>query len=194
MRLILGLGNPGDKYKTNRHNLGFMLLDEFCGKLNLEFKKHKNYFLARENDILFVKPRTYMNRSGVAVTSILTGNRIEDILVILDDINLPLGEIRLRQGGGYGGHNGLKSIGEALGTDNFKRLRIGINPPQQEDLSDYVLSDFDHQEMKVLNIALDFSRSLLGKYIESDFDQVLDYYSKNKKSYSEKVSETQDRK
>jgi len=194
MRLILGLGNPGDKYKTNRHNLGFMLLDEFCGKLNLEFKKHKNYFLARENDILFVKPRTYMNRSGVAVTSILTGNRIEDILVILDDINLPLGEIRLRQGGGYGGHNGLKSIGEALGTDNFKRLRIGINPPQQEDLSDYVLSDFDHQEMKVLNIALDFSRSLLGKYIESDFDQVLDYYSKNKKSYSEKVAETQDRK
>lgn len=194
MKLILGLGNPGDQYKTNRHNVGFMLLDQISEELDLEFKKHKNYFLAKDQKTFFVKPRTFMNRSGVAVTSILTKNRIEDILVILDDVNLPLGEIRLRHSGGFGGHNGLKSIGEALGTDNFKRLRIGVNSPQQEDLSEYVLSDFDLQEIKILNVVLDFSRSLLEKYIESDFDQVLDYYSKNKKSYSEKVSETQDRK
>jgi len=193
MRLILGLGNPGEEYKTNRHNIGFLLLDKICEYYKLEFKKHKNFFVAQRDDILFVKPRTYMNKSGIAVTSILTSNRIEDILVVLDDVNLPLGNIRLRQKGGFGGHNGLKSIGAALGTDYFKRLRIGINLPQQKDLSDYVLSDFNQQELKILHVVLDFSRSLLEKYIESDFDQVLDYYSRNKKSYSEKVAETQDR-
>ncbi|MFC1887806.1 aminoacyl-tRNA hydrolase [Candidatus Cloacimonadota bacterium] len=192
MRLILGLGNPGDQYKTNRHNLGFMLLDKFCEYHKLEFKKHKNYFWTKLDDILIVKPRTYMNRSGIAVTSVLTGNRIEDILVVLDDVNLPLGEIRLRSQGGFGGHNGLKSIGTALGTDNFKRLRIGINSPRQNDLSDYVLSDFDQKEMKILTETIDFSRSLLEIYIGNDFDQVLNYYSKNKKSYSEKIQDSQD--
>jgi peptidyl-tRNA hydrolase, PTH1 family len=194
MRLILGLGNPGDQYETNRHNLGFMLLDNFCGYLGLKFKKHKNYFWAKKEDILFVKPRTYMNRSGIAVTSILTRNRIEDILVVLDDINLPLGEIRLRSQGGFGGHNGLKSIGAALGTDYFKRLRIGVNSPQQDDLSSYVLSDFNKQEVIILDEAIDFSRSLLEVYIGADFDQVLNYFSKNKKSYSEKLLKSQDQK
>jgi PTH1 family peptidyl-tRNA hydrolase len=194
MRLILGLGNPGNKYKTNRHNLGFMILDDFCEKSELKFKKHKNYFWTEYNDILFVKPRTYMNRSGIAVTSILTDNRIEDILVIVDDVNLPLGEIRLRNQGGFGGHNGLKSIGEALGTDYFKRLRIGVNTPRQHDLADYVLSDFNQQEMKIIDQSIDFCRSLLEVYIGTDFDQVLNYFSKNKKSYSEKISASQDQK
>lgn len=192
MRLILGLGNPGAQYKSNRHNLGFMLLDDFCEKSGLKFKKHKYYFWTKENDILFAKPRTYMNRSGIAVTSILTDNRIEDILVIVDDVNLPLGEIRLRDQGGFGGHNGLKSIAAALGTDYFKRLRIGVNSPRQKDLADYVLSDFDQQEIKIIDQAIDFSRSLLKVYIGADFDQVLNYYSKNKKSYSEKILASQD--
>ena len=192
MRLIIGLGNPGEQYKTNRHNLGFMLLDSYCESQKLKFKKDKNYFWVKQDEILFIKPRTYMNRSGVAVTSVLTRNRIEDILVIVDDVNLPLGEIRLRSQGGYGGHNGLKSIGAALGTDNFKRLRIGIDSPRQNDLSDFVLSDFDQHDMKILSEAIDFSRSLLEVYIGADFDQVLNYYSKNKKSYSEKILDSQD--
>jgi peptidyl-tRNA hydrolase, PTH1 family len=194
MRLILGLGNPGKKYETNRHNVGFMLLDKYCKIYGLEFKKHNNYFWTKKDDVLLVKPRTYMNRSGVAVTSILTGNRIEDILVILDDVNLQLGEIRLRDQGGFGGHNGLKSISTALGTDYFKRLRIGINSPQQEDLSDYVLADFDQKEMIIIDKAIDFCRYLLDEYIKTDYDQLLNYYSKNKKSYSEKIIESQDRK
>jgi len=194
MRLILGLGNPGKKYETNRHNVGFMLLDKYCKTYGLEFKKHKNYFWTQQDDVLLVKPRTYMNRSGVAVTSILTGNRIEDILVVLDDVNLQLGEIRLRDQGGFGGHNGLKSISSALGTDYFKRLRIGINSPQQEDLSDYVLADFDQKELIIIDKAIDFCRNLLDEYIKTDYDQVLNYYSKNKKSYSEKIITSQDRK
>ncbi|KQC06478.1 MAG: hypothetical protein APR54_07195 [Candidatus Cloacimonas sp. SDB] len=194
MRLILGLGNPGKKYETNRHNVGFMLLDKYCKIYGLEFKKHNNYFWTKKDDVLLVKPRTYMNRSGVAVTSILTGNRIEDILVILDDVNLQLGEIRLRDQGGFGGHNGLKSISTALGTDYFKRLRIGINSPQQEDLSDYVLADFDQKEMIIIDKAIDFCRYLLDEYIKTDYDQLLNYYSKNKKSYSEKIIASQDRK
>jgi len=192
MRLVVGLGNPGSKYRNNRHNTGFLLLDRFAEKHKLSFKKKIKYDFLRSSQIIFIKPSTYMNRSGSAVTSILTRNRIEDILVIVDDINLPLGEIRLRHQGGYGGHNGLKSIGSALGTDNFKRMRIGVNDPSGKDLSDYVLSDFSKKESSILEIVFEFAESLLEEYIEYDFDRMVGKYSKLKKSYSEKIQDSQD--
>ena len=193
MRLVVGLGNPGEKYKSNRHNIGFLLLDKYGNKKNISFKKRKYYLIAQDKDIVFIKPRTFMNNSGIAVTSILSKYKVEDILVIVDDVNLPLGDIRLRQEGGFGGHNGLKSIAYALGSEEFKRLRIGVSNPSGFNISDYVLSDFSEKEEKVLKIVFDFSISLLEIYIESGFEQVLNYYSKYKKSYSEKIKESQDR-
>lgn len=185
MRLIVGLGNPGAKYQNNRHNVGFMLLDQIVGERSLSFKKKINYDYVKFADLILVKPKTYMNRSGFAVTSVLTTKLIEDILVIVDDVNIPLGEVRLRKAGGFGGHNGLKSIGTALGSDEFKRLRIGVGSPSEEDLSNYVLADFSQQERSLLQPAMNFSKLLIEEYIENGFDQMVDRYSKQKKSYSE---------
>lgn len=167
-------------------------MDRYCEKFQLSFKRKLKYEFLKTDEMIFLKPGTYMNRSGTAVTSILTKYRIEDILVIVDDINLPLGEIRLRRQGGFGGHNGLKSIGSALGTDNFKRMRIGVNDASGQNLSDYVLSDFDKEEAKILNIIFDFAEELLEEYIDYDFDQMVEKYSKLKKSYSEKIQNSQD--
>lgn len=192
MRLIVGLGNPGNKYKNNRHNLGFLLADRFASSKDIDFKNKKNYDFCKLQDIILIKPKTYMNRSGAAVTSVLTENRLEDILVIVDDIYLPVGEIRLRRNGGFGGHNGLKSIGEALGTDNFKRMRIGVGSPDQEELSNYVLSDFSSDEQQKMQIVMKFAEDLLKEYVEYDFDQMVGLYSKLKKSYSEKIQGSQD--
>ena len=127
-----------------------------------------------------------MNNSGKAVLSACSRYRSHDFLVVVDDINLPFGEIRLREEGGFGGHNGLRSIGTVLGTNQFKRMRIGVGAPDEDELARYVLADFDREEEKKLPDLLDFSSSLLIKYVKSDFNQVLDLYSILKKSYSEK--------
>ena len=192
MRLIVGLGNPGAKYRSNRHNVGFMLLDQIADIRSLSFKKKIKYDYTKFADLIIIKPKTYMNRSGNAVTSVLTGNKIEDILVIVDDINIPLGEIRLRKAGGFGGHNGLKSIGSALGTDNFKRLRIGVGTPAEKDLADFVLSDFSKSDLLELEKIFDLSKELIEEYVENDFDRMVEKYSRLKKSYSEKIQNSQD--
>ena len=193
MRLIVGLGNPGAKYRSNRHNVGFMLLDQIADIRSLSFKKKIKYYYTKFADLILIKPKTYMNRSGNAVTSVLTGNKIEDILVIVDDINIPLGEIRLRKAGGFGGHNGLKSIGSALGTDNFKRLRIGVGAPAEKDLADFVLSDFSKSDLLELEKIFYLSKELIEEYVENDFDRIVEKYSRLKKSYSEKIQNSQDR-
>lgn len=192
MRLIVGLGNPGTKYQNNRHNVGFMLLDMIANEKSFSFKKKIKYDFIKYLDLIMIKPKVYMNRSGIAVTSVLTGHKVEDILVIVDDINISLGEIRLRKAGGYGGHNGLKSIGAALGTDNFKRLRIGVGAPNEKDLADYVLSDFSKTEQSQLNIVYNLCKELIHEYEVNNFDQMVELYSRQKKSYSEKIQKSQD--
>lgn len=193
MRLIVGLGNPGDKYKNNRHNVGFLILDEIASAQMQSFKKQKNFDYIEHKGVILMKPKTYMNLSGNAVTAVKTKHRIDDILVIVDDIYLPLGEIRLRNSGGLAGHNGLKSIAKSLGTNDFKRMRIGINSPNEKNLADYVLSNFSKEEKEKLDITFAFSQELLEQYIQFDFDEMVKYYSRNKKSYSEKIVHTQDR-
>jgi len=193
MRLVVGLGNPGSKYQNTRHNIGFMVLDKYFSKTVQKFKKQKNYESLEDQGVICIKPRTFMNLSGKAVTAVQTNTRIDDVLVIVDDIYLPLGEIRLRQSGGLAGHNGLKSIATALGTQEFKRLRIGVGAPAKKDLSDYVLSDFSKGDQKILDLTLSFSEELLSEFIKSDFDEMVKYYSKHKKSYSESIIQTQDR-
>jgi len=193
MRLVVGLGNPGKKYKYNRHNIGFAVLDSFIKKFDLKFKRRTKYDYLMSDDVLFIKPKIYMNRSGDAVTSVLTKYRIDEILVIVDDIHLPIGEIRIRKDGGNGGHNGLKSIVDALGSSEFGRIRIGVGAPFEKDLSNYVLSDFSKKEVSKLNVVFDLLNILLEDYRNSDYNQMINKYSKYKKSYSEKILDSQDR-
>ena len=148
-KLIVGLGNPGDKYFETKHNVGFMLVDQMAKSLNLTFSHDKIFqadiastFLNGEK-VYFVKPTTFMNESGKAVHALLTyyGLDIEDLLVIYDDLDMEVGKIRLRAKGSAGGHNGIKSIISHLGTNVFPRIKVGVGEkPSGYDLADYVLS------------------------------------------------------
>ena len=186
MKYITGLGNPGTEYQLSRHNVGFMILDAFATARKMTFKKEGNSLQARRSNFTLLKPQTYMNLSGKALA-----NRIEEsdsILVICDDIYLPFGEIRLRCNGGDGGHNGLKSIISELSTDEFFRMRIGVGQPAEHSrLSNYVLEDFSDEELKSFEHVKQFAIKLIDCFIASGFQSVLNFYSKNKKSYSEKL-------
>lgn len=159
MKIIVGLGNIGTKYVKTRHNCGFLVLDA----LTQDWKEdHKlNAFIAKVifagNTVLLVKPTTLMNNSGQAVSKILHFFKepLSNLIVISDDIDLPLGKIRIREKGSAGTHNGLKSVIQELGSENFKRIRIGIESrgeltPKQQDISDFVLSDFNKEEMPII--------------------------------------------
>ena len=150
MFLVVGLGNPGEKYSKNRHNIGFIFLDYLKEKYNLnKFKKKKNFLYSKniffEKEIILLKPITYMNLSGNAVINSMKYFNIsfENIVVIFDDIALPFGKIRIRERGSDGGHNGLKNIREHLGTEEYKRIRIGIgNPDYSVSYINHVLGNF----------------------------------------------------
>ncbi|MFQ6057833.1 MAG: aminoacyl-tRNA hydrolase [Anaerolineae bacterium] len=157
-KLIVGLGNPGPEYAANRHNVGFQCLDRLARAhglafTKLEFKARLALGAIRGQRVLLAKPLTYMNLSGQAVRPLVRryGIPLSDLLVIYDDMDLPLGTIRLRPGGGAGGHKGMRSIIEALEGQDFPRLRVGIGrPPAGQDPVDYVLSDFTSEERTVM--------------------------------------------
>ena len=152
MYLIIGLGNPGEKYKNNKHNIGFKFIDAIATKSKLSFKSKFTGLFTKDvsaNIILF-KPMNYMNDSGLAVNKIKNFFKIkaEDIFVIYDDIDLELGKIKIKKGGGNAGHNGIKSIEQHL-QENFFKIRIGISRPSGEmSISNYVLSNFNDGEGK----------------------------------------------
>ena len=157
VKIIIGLGNPGERYARNRHNIGFMVLNE----LALEYKgKWLNYALCdicrleiARQQVLLAKPLTYMNHSGLAVHRLLSdlNRRVEDLILIADDLNLPFGRLRIRQRGSAGGHRGLASIFNALNTEDILRIRVGIGEEQMpEDKKDFVLSDFPPERYEQL--------------------------------------------
>ena len=158
MYLIVGLGNPGAEYERTRHNLGFMLIDKLAAEAGRAVKRNEcrsligNALIGNER-VLLAKPQTYMNLSGEAVGSLIAKNELpaESLIVISDDLALPFGSIRLRERGSAGGHNGLKSIIAALGTNEFVRLRIGIQPEHPlSDAKRFVLDEFTRAEEKLL--------------------------------------------
>ncbi|OHD05463.1 MAG: aminoacyl-tRNA hydrolase [Spirochaetes bacterium GWB1_27_13] len=159
MYLIAGLGNPGMQYRNNRHNVGFLFCDFLLKEYDFEdFKKKDNYYCSKsiysDAHTVFIKPLTYMNLSGSAVVNALNFFKIpkENLIVIYDDMALPFGKIRVRENGSAGGHNGLKSIQGALGTDEYKRIRVGISAPHHEgDVINHVLGDFGRDDLEVLN-------------------------------------------
>ena len=152
--IVFGLGNPGDEYLFTRHNLGFMVADALALELGWRFRAKDQALIAegryRSEELWLVKPLSYMNRSGVVVKEVLA-KRDVDFLVVVDDVDLESGRLRLRKQGGTSGHNGLASIAEHLGTESFPRLRVGIGPrPEGAELTDYVLSAFSKQELSEL--------------------------------------------
>ena len=186
MRAIIGIGNPGERYKNNRHNVGFQFLDYFAEQKTLEFKPSKfNYYFAEGeflgNAFVLIKPCTYVNLSGNAVLNCINNYKIvnHSILVVVDDINLETSILRVRKSGGDGGHNGLGSIIYYLNTVDFLRIRIGIgNNFEVGRLSEYVLSNFTENEMKKLNSAFEVSTQLVDNFISGGMDLFLNTYSR----------------
>ena len=160
MKLVVGLGNPGERYALTRHNVGFMAVDEILSEFTPQTWQQKFNSLIRshliENSkVLFIKPLTYMNLSGSAVQLAMNFYRIsrENVVVFHDDIDIPLGTVKLKKGGGHGGHNGIKSIIDKVGQE-FIRVRIGVSRPENKDVSGYVLSEFSAPEIALLNQSL----------------------------------------
>ena len=185
MKLVVGLGNKGREYENTRHNMGFMLIDRYLQYKNItdKFKEKFNaiYIETTINNekVIFIKPMTYMNNSGIAVRAFVDFYKLnsEDILVISDDLDLDLGKFRLRRNGSSGGHNGLKSIISHLGTDNFKRLRIGISN-DKDDVINYVLSKFSKKELNDIDTMFDTLVDVLDDYFVMDFTSLMSKYNR----------------
>jgi len=158
VKVIAGLGNPGRRYAGTRHNAGFMVLDRLADRLKAAFDREKYHGLVAEADyagerLLLLKPQTYMNSSGESVARAVRYKGLEpvDLLVVVEEGNLPLGRLRVRASGSAGGHNGLKSIIERLGDDGFPRLRLGVGEPGLSgDLTNYVLGSFTPDQRAAL--------------------------------------------
>ncbi|MGB5867922.1 MAG: aminoacyl-tRNA hydrolase [Arcobacteraceae bacterium] len=159
MYLISGLGNPGDKYKNTRHNIGFLVIDKITKNLSTTNINNSNFQAIVQKNLsnLYVKPQTFMNLSGESILSIVEYYNIpnENIIVVHDDLDLPFGAVKFKVGGGHGGHNGLRSIDSHVGKD-YTRIRVGIGKPENKsDVADYVLSNFSKEEFLQLDEIID---------------------------------------
>lgn len=186
MKLIVGLGNPGPRYEETRHNVGFMVIDQLSRKWDIPLSKQKFSGLygmgtVGGEKVLLLKPLTYMNLSGEAIRPLMDFYKLnnEDIIVIYDDLDLPAGKIRLRQKGSAGGHNGMKSTIQHLGTQAFNRIRIGIDRPTGGmAVPDYVLSRFSDEEWPDVEDALKRSAEACEEWLSSPFPEVMNSYNK----------------
>lgn len=162
MKLVVGLGNPGPEYSKTRHNIGFLAVDKIVEKFNIKKSSTRfsstYYELNAKNKLIVVMPQTYMNRSGIAIQGFCNFFKIpsKDVMVIHDDLDLDLGRIKVKIGGGSGGHNGLKSVDQHIGQ-NYLRIRLGIGKPdKQVDVADYVLKKFYDEEKLIVDIMTSF--------------------------------------
>ena len=185
MKLIAGLGNPGPRYRNTRHNVGFMVLDALADSLGIDFSREKFGGLIAEGRIgsekvLLLKPLTFMNNSGQSVAQAARNHTGEpgDLLVIVDDVHLPLGRIRIRGQGSSGGHNGLKSIIACLGTDAFARLRIGIGASgTRDDMIDHVLGTFRPDEAPEVRAVTARAAEAAGRFVRDGIASAMDAYN-----------------
>ena len=173
MIVIIGLGNPEKTYENTYHNMGFMALDYFAKKNDLEFTKEKyNGLIAtglvEGEKVMLIKPTTYMNLSGKSVRAVVSGLKLplENLLVIYDDIDMPVGTVRLRKEGSAGTHNGMRSIVSELGSTCFSRIRIGIGRDARMDLASYVLSKVSKENLEILNAKFDDINNKILEFIK----------------------------
>jgi len=177
--LIVGLGNPGPTYETTRHNIGFMVIDELIKRKNAqkissssfdgELYKFSNHFL--------LKPLTFMNLSGNSIVAVKKFYKIDKVVVIHDDLDLPFGTLRFKHGGGHGGHNGLKSADEKISRD-YIRVRLGIGKPQHKgEVASYVLSDFNEAKSTHLNVLISHTCNAIEYLLENSLENVSSKYT-----------------
>ncbi|WP_024983375.1 aminoacyl-tRNA hydrolase [Brevibacillus borstelensis] len=189
MKVIVGLGNPGKKYEDTRHNAGFIAIDKINDKWGIPVVQNKFRALIGEGRIegekvLLVKPQTYMNLSGESIAEILKFYKLtpEDVVVIYDDLDLPPGQLRLREKGSAGGHNGIKSLILHMGTQEFKRIKIGIGRPEPgRSVSDYVLHPFSTAERSLIDEAADLAAAAAAMWTKEPFVKVMNQYNVSKK-------------
>ena len=183
MKLVVGLGNPDGKYDNTRHNVGFMLLDYIFGISSFEFNKKMNAMEFITNikgeKVVVIKPMTYMNLSGDAVRNYVNFYKLDvsDIIVIQDDLDMPLGNLKLLCNRGDGGHNGIKDIVLKLGSKNFLRVKIGIGKSNLIDTKDYVLGKFKNEDKEVLDEVFFRLRDIINEYISMNMDSLIQKYN-----------------
>lgn len=183
MKLVVGLGNPGREYKNTRHNIGFMVLDNYLGKVDWKTKMESYFFIKDINNeqILFIKPLTYMNLSGLAVKKIVNFYKIpvENILIIQDDLDMDLGTYKIKRNSSSGGHNGIKSIISELHTEEFARLKIGIGKNSRIPVDKYVLSKFTSDEEENINSNLEIFNNIIDTFIKCGIEETMSKYNNN---------------
>lgn len=188
MILIAGLGNPGKKYTNTKHNIGFQVVDDIASTLGIDLNKKKfsgafgEGFLAGEK-LLLLKPETYMNLSGQSISSASNFYDIDadNIIVVYDEMDLPLGTIRIKSGGGSAGHNGIKSMISSLGTDAFKRVRVGIGKPFKDSGASHVLSGFSKSEADLVKESIGRASDAVLAIIEKGIEKAMnEFNTKNK--------------
>jgi peptidyl-tRNA hydrolase, PTH1 family len=192
VRLIVGLGNPGTKYAGNRHNIGFLCVEHFAQENNLNFTRSKNQAKVGEGriagyDIVLAKPQTFMNNSGVSVGGLVRKFKVklENLIVIHDDLDLPLGRIRIRRGGSSGGHNGINSIVQHIGNQEFIRVRIGIGRPNsqetfksgEDEVISHVLGDFTMEEKEIIKEVIPCVSEALQCLLSKDITEAMNKYN-----------------
>jgi PTH1 family peptidyl-tRNA hydrolase len=185
--LIVGLGNPGRRFREDRHNIGFMVLDHLLKRLGLAFSRIQQDSLLTdgkidEQKVFFAKPQTFMNTVGKAVAPLSRYYRIplEHLLIIFDDLDLPLGTLRIRPQGGSGGHHGMQSILQQLDTESIPRMRVGIGrPPGQMDPADFVLQAFSNEEKEIISITLERAVDAVEVYISDGIEAAMTRFNTN---------------
>lgn len=184
MKLIVGLGNPGREYENTRHNMGFMMIDQFATNLGVKIDSKKFNGLYTETvingeKVILLKPQSYINLSGEVIRKYVDYFKIklEDILIIHDDLDLPVGTFKLKQKGSSGGHNGLKNIELHLGTQEYKRIKIGISNNKLIDTKDYVLGKISKEENKLLDNVKDTIMNILDDYFKLSFTELMSKYN-----------------
>ncbi|MCD4780767.1 MAG: aminoacyl-tRNA hydrolase [Candidatus Omnitrophica bacterium] len=185
-KFIVGLGNPGKEYRCTRHNLGFLVAERIAEQYNVKFRLSSliNGFLAEvdspDHKISILMPVTFMNHSGKAVAKMMAKNGIEeaDMLVICDDLNLDFGQARIRAKGRDGGHNGLGSIIDTIGSSDFHRLRLGIGRPNHDDVVDYVLKNFLPQEQEMLPDFIGKAVDCTNLWLSDGIERAMEIYNK----------------
>jgi len=189
LKIVVGLGNPGLKYEFTRHNMGFRVVDSLAQDIEIEFKKVKSYYslisrgMINNHKVMLVKPQTFMNLSGRAVNKVVSYYKISlrDLLIVYDDLNLELGQIRIRKKGSAGGHKGIESIMQYLHSEEIPRLRIGIGNPSVNfnfDCVSYVLSNFYGDEEDKIKETIKLSTKAIKTVIEDGFGKAMRKYNR----------------